>query len=238
MGQAHSKANRNQINILSNKLKETIMKKKETVKKTPKRTTKKSSPTKPAVKKNTAPKSTDFESTNLDEFKFRLDDVIGQDQAVEELKELLHNIKEKEFCNVWGIRPVNGILLTGSPGTGKTMAARALTKELGCDAIMMELKYRDIASRWIDAPIEHLSQFFKIVELKARDKHVIVFIDEIDSMLPDRSSLHLHESSVKRVDVFLEWLDGGLTSLKNVTVIGATNFINGVDRAALRPGRF
>lgn len=167
-----------------------------------------------------------------------LDEIVGQDEAIAELKTLVESIKYKTIYNIWKVKSAKGIMLIGGTGLGKTASVRALAKELSNDVILMELRYLDIASRWIDAPIEHLKQFFKIAEIKSKEKHVLIFIDELDSMLPDRESGNLHETSVKRVDVFLEWMDGGLGTLENITLIGATNFEYGVDRAAKRPGRF
>lgn len=182
--------------------------------------------------------SDSIEEIKLDDFPFTLEDVIGQDKAIHQIQDILFAVKDKEVNSFWGLAPSKGILFEGAPGTGKTMAVRAFVKELGKDVLMYELRYIDIASRWIDAPIEHLKQFFKIIELKSKEKHIVLFIDEIEGMLPNRDGGNLHETSIRRVDVFLEWMDGGLKQLKNITVIGATNYLDGVDKAAIRPGRF
>lgn len=165
-----------------------------------------------------------------------LTEIVGQEQAVREMQMFIQSIKYRASYKAWSMKSPKGILLTGKPGTGKTAAVRALAKELGDSVVLMELRYLDIASKWVDAPIEHLRSFFTAAEEFAQTKHVIVFIDEIDAMIPQRTDT-LHETSAKKVDVFLEWMDGGFRSISNITVIGATNNLEGVDAAARRPGR-
>lgn len=167
-----------------------------------------------------------------------LDDIVGQSEATSELKSLVNKIKFKEVYDNWGVKPPKGILLSGEPGVGKTESVRALARELGDSVVVAELRYIEMASKFVDAPVENMRNFFDKVEQLSETKHVILFVDEIDSMIPSRDG-ELHETSVKRVDVFLEWMDGGLKKRStNVTVIGATNHIEGVDKAARRPGRF
>lgn len=170
-----------------------------------------------------------------------LKNVIGQEEAVAEMQSLIATLNASELVEFWGIRPPKGVLLEGPPGTGKTFLVRNfysdLVKTVKTQAILFELSYRDIASKWVDQPIEILNEFFKNVEEKSKTQHVIVFIDEIDSMIPQRNEM-MHETSSKRVNLFLEWMDGGLRTNQNITLIGATNYSDGVDEAARRPGRF
>ena len=166
-----------------------------------------------------------------------LDEIVGQEEAIKELKLFVESIEYNHIYNIWNSKSPIGILLTGEPGTGKTASVRALAKRLADQVTLMELRYLDIASKWVDMPIEQLRGFFALAEEKAQDKHVIIFIDEIDAMIPSRDS-QLHEASMKRVNVFLEWMNGGFSNLENITIIGATNFLQGVDKAALRAGRF
>lgn len=173
----------------------------------------------------------------MDVGSLNLDDIVGQDKAIHQLKLLVDSIGYRDLYDVWKLSVPKGIILTGPTGVGKTASVRALAKELKDKVTLMELRYIDIASRWIDMPIEQLRQFFSMAEQYSKNKHVIIFIDELEAMLPERDG-QIHETSVKRVDVFLEWLDGGFSVLKNITVIGATNNLEMVDKAARRPGRF
>jgi len=164
-------------------------------------------------------------------------EIVGQNAAVKELKNLVSSIKYRDIYNTWRLSSPKGILLVGPTGVGKTASVKAMAKELDDSVVLMELRYLDIASKWVDMPIEHLRNFFNAAEEYSKTKHVIIFIDEIDAMIPNREA-QLHETSMKRVNIFLEWMDGGFTSTRNITVIGATNYIDGVDKAARRPGRF
>lgn len=166
-----------------------------------------------------------------------LNEIVGQPEAVSELKKFSNSILYNKIYSLWKISPAKGILFEGPPGTGKTACVRALAGELGDNCAIVEISNLDIASRYMDAPIEMLRGIFQAVEDMAKSKHVVIFIDEIDSMLPARQE-QLHEVSVKRVTTFLEWMDGGFSSLAGVTIIGATNNVNGIDPAFLRPGRF
>lgn len=166
-----------------------------------------------------------------------LDEIVGQKEAISELRNLCDSIKYKELYKFWKLASPKGILFTGPTGVGKTESIRATANELGGRVTLMELRYLDIASKYVDKPIEQLRSFFDIAEKQSKQKHVIIFIDEIDSMLPIRDS-NLHETSLKRVNVFLEWMDGGFSGIENITIIGATNNPEGMDEAAKRPGRF
>ncbi|MCB0744451.1 MAG: ATP-binding protein, partial [Ignavibacteriae bacterium] len=95
----------------------------------------------------------------------------------------------------------------------------------------------DLESQWVGKSVKLLSTYFAKINAEAKKNHVIVFIDEIDAFLPVRDS-KLHQSFSQRVTVFLEWMDGGIYPLENVTLIGTTNCLNNLDPAAKRPGRF
>lgn len=166
----------------------------------------------------------------------RLNEIVGQNKAVEELMFLVRSMRHSEISKLWKSATPKGILLVGPPGTGKTASVRAVANEIGNDTIIMELCYRDIASKWVDASIEALNQFFNAVESKSKDKHVIIFLDEVDGLLPTRDE-NSHHGYLKIVTGFLEWLDGGFASAKNITIIAASNNVNGIDKAILRPGR-
>lgn len=166
-----------------------------------------------------------------------LSDVVGQDEAIKQMKELLFALQKKEITDLWKVQPSKGILLTGPPGTGKTMVARALCNELGDDITFFELKLKDVESRWVGGRVEKLSNFLAGVNAASENSHVILFIDELESLMPVRNE-NLHHSAVERLNVFLEWIDGGIIPLTNITLIGTTNCIHLIDPAAKRPGRF
>lgn len=165
-----------------------------------------------------------------------LNEIVGQDEAIDELVSFKNMILNKNIYQYWSTLIPKGILLEGPTGTGKTISVRALANELGNGVKLIEISYKNIASRYMDAPIENLREYFSTAEKYSEECHVIIFIDEIDAMLPQRNN-ETHEVTNRRVNVFLEWLDGGFQSMKNITLIGSTNFKENIDKAILRPGR-
>lgn len=120
--------------------------------------------------------------------------------------------------------------------THNTFTARCFASEV--EATLFELRYQDFASHYVDHPIEFLNQIRLAVEFQASKSHALVFIDEIDAVLPSRTLYDIHEADRKRVNFFLTWMDGGMKEKSNVTFIGTTNRVEIMDPAALRPGRF
>lgn len=132
-----------------------------------------------------------------------------------------------------GIRPAKGFLLFGPPGTGKTLMAKAVAREASANFIAT--KSSDLLSKWYGESEQQVSRLF------ARARQVaptVIFIDEIDSLVPARGG-SLGEPAVTErvVNTILAEMDG-LEELQSVVVIGATNRPNLLDPALLRPGRF
>jgi SpoVK/Ycf46/Vps4 family AAA+-type ATPase len=117
------------------------------------------------------------------------------------------------------------------------MSVKALVNEIKGDVVLHELKFKDIESMWVGESVQILKDYFRRFNEDAKNNHVIVFIDEIDAVLPKRTK-HLCQTTAQRVNVFLEWLDGGIQSLQNISLIGATNCLKNIDETALRPGRY
>jgi len=179
-----------------------------------------------------------FREFVVDNSDLTLNEIVGQEEAISKLRELIDAIKYNEIYGAWRNPVPKGYLLTGPTGVGKTASIRALASELMDDVCLFELKYSDVESKFIGHQIEMLRDFFGMVEEKARERHVILFVDEIDSMIPSRDSSHMQERTLERINLWLEWLDGGFDSLKNVTILGATNKPENMDEAARRSGRF
>ncbi len=130
-----------------------------------------------------------------------------------------------------GIRPARGILLHGPPGTGKTLLARAVAGE--CGANFISIKGPEIRSRWLGESEARIRLAFT----KARQvAPCVVFLDEIEAAVPARG-MDPHGSMDGIVDQILAEMDG-IDSGEGVWVIGATNRIDRLDPAVLRPGRF
>ncbi len=161
-------------------------------------------------------------------------DIGGLGEAQEKLKEGVElPLRNPQAFRRLGIRPAKGFLLYGPPGTGKTLLAKAVAKE--AEANFISIKSSDLLSKWYGESEQQISRLF------ARARQVapcVVFIDEIDSLVPARGSGDAEPQVTARVvNTILAEMDG-LEDLQSVVVIGATNRPTLVDPALLRPGRF
>lgn len=128
----------------------------------------------------------------------------------------------------------NGILLSGDPGNGKTFIAEALAGELKWG--FMPITIADIESRWVGQSTEQLKAVF---DAAARSAPLVLFFDECDSLLRDRTSMMggTNDESLKKANAFLT----GVVDIrrnKNIIVIAASNYRDQLDAAAIRDGRF
>ena len=162
------------------------------------------------------------------------DDVGGLDAARDQLREGVElPLKHPEAFKRLGIRAAKGFLLYGPPGTGKTLLAKAVARE--SEANFIAAKSSDLLSKWYGESEQQIARLF------ARARQVaptVIFLDEIDSLVPARGSGMGEPQVTERVvNTILSEMDG-LEELNNVVLIGATNRPNLIDPALLRPGRF
>lgn len=162
------------------------------------------------------------------------DDIGGVGDAIDKLKEGIEMpLKNAEGFRRLGIRAAKGFLLYGPPGTGKTLLAKAVAKE--AEANFISMKSSDLLSKWYGESEQQIAKLF------ARARAVapcVLFIDEIDSLVPARGSGQGEPQVTGRVvNTILAEMDG-LEELQSVIVIGATNRPTLMDPALLRPGRF
>ncbi len=162
------------------------------------------------------------------------DDVGGLDALKEELKEAVEwPIKYKDAYDYVNLDTPKGVLLHGPPGTGKTLIAKALAKMT--ESNFISIKGPELLSKWVGESEKGVREIFR----KARQAApCIIFLDEVDALVPRRGSSgsdsHVTENVVSQI---LTEIDG-LEELNNVLIIGATNRLDIVDEALLRPGRF
>jgi transitional endoplasmic reticulum ATPase len=162
------------------------------------------------------------------------EDVGGLEATREQLRDGIElPLKHPEAFRRLGIRPAKGFLLFGPPGTGKTLMAKAVARE--SNANFIATKSSDLLSKWYGESEQQVSRLF------ARARQVaptVIFIDEIDSLVPARGGAMGEPAVTERVvNTILAEMDG-LEELQSVVVIGATNRPNLLDPALLRPGRF
>jgi transitional endoplasmic reticulum ATPase len=161
-------------------------------------------------------------------------DVGGLQDVKEELQEAVEwPLKYPEIFEHLDAKPPKGILLYGPPGTGKTLLARAVANE--SEANFISVKGPELLSKWVGESEKAVREIFR----KARQAApTIVFFDELDAIAPTRGGGHGNTHVTERVvSQILTELDG-LEELEDVIVIGATNRLDIVDPALLRPGRF
>lgn len=160
------------------------------------------------------------------------DDVGGHDAVKERLREVvcLPLLEPRRFSAV-RLTPPRGIVLHGPPGNGKTMLARAVAAE--CEANFIVVKGPELYTRWVGESEERLRELFQIAR---QTRPCIIFVDEIDALLPVRGGDHHAGVGDSMVNQFLSELDG-IEPSDGVLVIGATNRLDRLDPAVLRPGR-
>lgn len=166
--------------------------------------------------------------------KLRFDDVAGLEDVKTDIKlKMLYPFEHPELAERFGIRAGGGILLYGPPGTGKTMLARATAGEI--DAAFFVISPADILSKWVGEAEQNVKKLF---DEAAQQPRSIVFIDEIEALVPARRD---DGSSVMQrvVPQILQSIEGFGKAGKGATMImGATNVPWQLDPAMLRPGRF
>ena len=162
-------------------------------------------------------------------------DVAGNVEAVKNLKEIVEYLKNpSKFLKV-GAKPPRGILLVGPPGTGKTLLARAVAGEAGIPFFTVS------GSEFVEVIVGVGAARVRDIFSKARlNAPCIVFIDEIDSVGGNRSGPRLGSGGDEREQTLNQLLTemDGFDSRSGVLFIAATNRVDLLDAALLRPGRF
>lgn len=168
------------------------------------------------------------ELTNLRGF----DCIAGMRELKQTLtKEVINPLRDPERFKKFKVSIPNGIILYGPPGVGKTFIVRKLAEELGYKFI--EVKHSDLATPFIHGSVGNIGKVFA----KAMDASpAIIFFDEISGLVPNRQNLQ-GEGSHKEEEVneFLMQLNDAADN--GILVVGATNYIDRIDPAVLRPGR-
>ena len=158
--------------------------------------------------------------------------------AIAGMQELKNTIKldvidalnQKERYAEYGLTIPNGILLYGPPGCGKTFFAEKMAEEIGFN--FYQIKPSDIQSKWVNASQENIKNLFDEARKNAPS---IIFIDELDALVPNRDNSSVNHMNTSAVNEFLAQMNN--CGDDGVFIVGATNRPNSIDPAILRAGR-
>ncbi|KAJ7558552.1 hypothetical protein O6H91_04G045700 [Diphasiastrum complanatum] len=169
-------------------------------------------------------------------------DVAGIDEVVEELQELVCYLKDPERFNRMGTKPPHGVLLEGPPGCGKTLLAKAIAGEAGVP--FYQMAGSEFVEVLVGVGAARIRDLFKRAKV---NRPAVVFIDEIDALGAMRHTASARENvenynagaqeretTLNQLLIELDGFDTG----KGVIFLGATNRMDMLDPALLRPGRF
>lgn len=162
------------------------------------------------------------------------EDVGGLESLKDELQESIEwPLKHKEAFEHADVKPPKGVLLFGPPGTGKTLIAKTIAHTT--ESNFISIKGPELLSKWVGESEKGVREVFR----KARQAApCIIFLDEVDAIAPSRSSGSSDSHVTERIVSQLLTEIDGLEELHDVLVIGATNRLDMIDDALLRPGRF
>ena len=165
--------------------------------------------------------------------RIRWADVGGLEDIKLKLREAVEMpLKEPEAFKRMGIRPPRGVMLSGPPGSGKTLLAKAVATE--SEANFISIKGPEVMSKWVGESEKAVRMIFKKAKQVAP---CIVFLDELDAIAHRRGTDNDSGVSERVVNQLLTSMDG-LETLEGVVIIGATTRPDMIDPALLRSGRF
>jgi transitional endoplasmic reticulum ATPase len=160
-------------------------------------------------------------------------DIGGLDEVKRELQEAVEwPLRYPDLYTKLGHSVPKGILMHGPSGTGKTMLAKAVATE--SEANFISVKGPELLSKWIGESERGVREIFRRARQAAP---CVVFFDEIDSIAPIRGMEGVNAGTERMVSQLLTEMDG-IQELNGVVIIAATNRLDMIDSALLRPGRF
>lgn len=163
--------------------------------------------------------------------KIKIKDVAGQGEAKKEVIEIVDYLKNSEKYDKVGAKMPKGVLLYGPPGTGKTILAKAIAGESEASFISQS------ASSFVDTYVGQGAASIRMLFKEARTmKPCVIFIDEIDAIATKRS-MGGSEERLQALNQLLTEMDG-FEDNKGIVVVAATNRVEVIDEAIVRPGRF
>lgn len=170
---------------------------------------------------------------NVDKPDTRFRDVVGVEDAKEALEDIVAYLKNPKKFSELGAKPPRGIVLEGHFGSGKTLLARALAGEAGVPFIC--LSGSDFSDMFLGVGVRRVKKLFALAR---RQAPCVIFIDEIDGLGKRSGGSSSGETENNRIiNTLLVELDG-FSPKAGIVVVGATNNVDNLDPALIRPGRF
>ena len=165
--------------------------------------------------------------------KVTFQDVAGEDEEKEELREIVEFLRQPDKYLALGARIPKGVLLVGPPGTGKTLLAKAVAGEAGVK--FLSISGSDFVEMYVGVGASRVRDLFRQAK---QNSPAIIFIDEIDAIGRTRDSrFGGNDEREQTLNQLLAEIDG-FTANEGVVVLAATNRVDILDPALLRPGRF
>ena len=163
----------------------------------------------------------------------RFKDVVGVEEAKEALEDIVAYLKNPAKFSELGANPPKGVVLEGHFGAGKTLLARAVAGEAGVPFVA--LAGGDFSDMFLGVGVRRVKKLF---ELARKQAPCVIFIDEIDGLGKRTGGNSAGETENNRIiNTLLVELDG-FSATSGIVVLGATNNVNNLDPALVRPGRF
>jgi len=161
------------------------------------------------------------------------DDIGGMEVVKEKLRDLVEKpLVDPDAFRAMGIRPPSGILLYGPPGTGKTLLAKAIARESGAN--FLYIRGPEVFSKWLGESEESVRHAFQVARQVAP---AVILFDQIDAIAPSRRADSDTKASERVVNQILMEMDS-IDNYSRIVVVAATNRLDLLDPAILRPGRF
>ena len=162
----------------------------------------------------------------------RFEDIIGHEEILDDIKFITELIKNPEIGDKVGAKVPKGILLSGDPGCGKTLIAKAIAGEAGVPFLYQNAS--SFVDRFVGMGAKHVRDLFKLAK---QNTPCIIFIDEIDAIGGDRNSGKGTSENDQTINALLQEMDG-FSGRDGIFVIAATNRPDILDSAIVRAGRF
>jgi transitional endoplasmic reticulum ATPase len=157
--------------------------------------------------------------------------IAGMQELKDTIKhDVIDALNDKERYAEYGVTIPNGMLLYGPPGCGKTFFAERMAEEIGFN--FYQLKPSDVQSKWVNASQENIKNIFEAARENAPS---IIFMDELDAVVPNRNDSSVNHMNTSAVNEFLAQMNN--CGEDDVFVIGATNRPEAIDPAITRAGR-